>query len=146
MKLLLQRVSEASIRVDGSIIGEIGRGLLVFVAFEKGDTRQVMEKLGAKLLAYRIFSDKSDRMNLNVQQVAGALLVVSQFTLAANTKKGLRPSFTPAAEPAEGLRLYSEFVDWLSQQNIQLATGQYGADMKVSLTNDGPVTFLLDSQ
>lgn len=146
MKLLIQRVSEARVRVEEKTTGEINQGLLVFVAFERGDTLQIMEKLGSKLLAYRVFPDESDRMNLNVVQAAGSLLVVSQFTLAANTKKGLRPSFTPAADPKEGLRLYDAFLIWLNRQNIQVASGQYGADMKVSLTNDGPVTFLLDSQ
>lgn len=141
MIALLQRVSEARVKVDDQIVGEIGAGILAFVAVEKGDTEQEAGKLAERLLNYRIFADESDRMNLSLRQIAGDLLLVSQFTLAADTRKGLRPSFTPAADPSEGLRLFNHLADLLRSLHGKLETGQFGADMKVSLTNDGPVTF-----
>ena len=140
---LLQRVSQASVVVDGAEIGAIGAGLLVLVCAEKGDTEKEADLLLAKLLGYRVFSDAAGKMNLSVTDVAGALLLVPQFTLAADTKSGTRPSFTPAAAPADGLRLFDYFVGKARVRHALVATGQFGADMKVSLTNDGPVTFWL---
>jgi D-aminoacyl-tRNA deacylase len=143
MIALIQRVSEASVKVDGEVIGAIGRGLLALVAIEKFDSEQEAEKLADRLLDYRVFPDHTDRMNLSVRNIDGGVLLVSQFTLAADTRKGLRPSFAPAAEPSEGLRLYSYLAETLRARKPDLATGRFGADMKVSLINDGPVTFHL---
>lgn len=140
---LLQRVSAASVVVDGELIGAIDAGLLVLVCAEKGDTEKEADALLAKLLGYRVFSDAAGKMNLSVADVQGGLLLVPQFTLAADTRSGTRPSFTPAAAPADGLRLFQHFVERARVQHPQVATGRFGADMKVSLTNDGPVTFWL---
>jgi D-tyrosyl-tRNA(Tyr) deacylase len=140
---LLQRVSAASVVVDGEQIGAIDAGLLVLVCAEKGDTEKEADALLAKLLGYRVFSDAAGKMNLSVAEVRGGLLLVPQFTLAADTRSGTRPSFTPAAAPADGLRLFQHFVERARVQHPQVATGRFGADMKVSLTNDGPVTFWL---
>ena len=141
MIALIQRVSEASVRVDQNIIGSIDAGILALVAIEKGDSEQDAEKLADRLLNYRIFSDESGRMNLSLRETAGGLLLVSQFTLAADTRKGLRPSFTPAADPSEGQRLFRYLTDHVRSIHDKVATGQFGADMKVALINDGPVTF-----
>ena len=141
---LLQRVSSASVRVDGEITGEIGTGLLVLLGVEKGDDEAAADKLLHKLLNYRIFGDEKGHMNLSVLDVSGELLVVSQFTLAADTMKGLRPSFSAAAPPELAEQLYDYFVT-RAGESIVTRTGRFGADMKVSLTNDGPVTFLLRS-
>ena len=143
MIALLQRVSQASVVVDGQQIGAIDAGLLVLVCAEKGDSEKEADLLLAKLLGYRVFSDAAGKMNLSVTDVAGGLLLVPQFTLAADTKSGTRPSFTPAAAPADGLRLFDYFVRQARARHANVATGQFGADMKVSLTNDGPVTFWL---
>ncbi|MGV7208483.1 D-aminoacyl-tRNA deacylase [Oxalobacteraceae bacterium A2-2] len=140
---LLQRVSAASVVVDGEQIGAIAAGLLVLVCAEKGDTEKEADALLTKLLGYRVFSDAAGKMNLSVADVQGGLLLVPQFTLAADTRSGTRPSFTPAAAPADGLRLFQHFVERARVQHPQVATGRFGADMKVSLTNDGPVTFWL---
>jgi D-tyrosyl-tRNA(Tyr) deacylase len=137
---LLQRVSEASVRVDGAVIGQIGRGLLVLLCAEQGDTDAVADKLLAKILKLRIFADDAGKMNRSVQDVAGGLLVVSQFTLAADVAGGNRPSFTQAASPAEGHRLYDHFVAQARRLHPLVQTGQFAADMKVALVNDGPVT------
>jgi D-tyrosyl-tRNA(Tyr) deacylase len=145
MKALIQRVSQARVDVAGECIGEIQRGLLVLLGVEPEDDQQVADKLLHKVLHYRIFADDGDKMNLNVQQAGGALLVVSQFTLAADTKKGLRPSFTSAAPPAQAESLYEYFVLRSKEQGIKTETGQFAADMQVSLTNDGPVTFMLEA-
>ena len=144
MLALIQRVSEASVRVDGEIIGEIGHGLLLFLGVQKGDCPEKANKLLKKVLAYRVFSDQDDKMNLSLQQVNGGLLIVSQFTLAADTKKGLRPSFSSAAAPSDGEHLYNYFVQQAQLSHPYVETGSFGADMKVSLLNDGPVTFLLN--
>jgi D-aminoacyl-tRNA deacylase len=141
MIALIQRVSEASVRVDQNIIGSIDAGILALVAIEKGDSEQDAEKLADRLLNYRIFSDESGRMNLSLREISGGLLLVSQFTLAADTRKGLRPSFTPAADPSEGQRLFRYLTDYVQSIHDKVATGQFGADMKVALINDGPVTF-----
>lgn len=143
MIALIQRVTQANVVVDGSVVGEIGKGLLVLLGVEKDDNEQKANRLCEKVLGYRIFSDDEGKMNLNVQQAGGSVLVVSQFTLAADTQKGLRPSFSSGAQPDEANRLYEYFVERCRQQSINTATGQFAAEMKVSLVNDGPVTFWL---
>ncbi len=143
MIALLQRVSQASVVVDGATIGTIGPGLMVLLCAEKGDCEQQADALLAKLLAYRVFSDATGKMNLSLSDVAGGLLLVPQFTLAADTNSGTRPSFTPAAAPADARRLFDHVVEQAKAKHAEVQTGQFGADMKVSLTNDGPVTFWL---
>ena len=143
MKFLLQRVVQASVAVDQRVVGEIQRGLLVFVGVEPGDTDEIVLRMAKRLLSYRLFSDEAGKMNLNVQQAGGAILLVSQFTLAADTNSGNRPSFSTAAPPEQASRLCADLAQALSVENIQVETGQFGADMQVSLVNDGPVTFLL---
>jgi D-tyrosyl-tRNA(Tyr) deacylase len=142
---LIQRVSEASVSVDGEVIGQIGKGILLLLGVQKEDDQERARKLLHKVTHYRIFPDPDGKMNLNLQQAGGTLLVVSQFTLAADTRKGLRPGFSTAGTPELAEALYDYFV---AQANVQLgsvASGRFGADMKVSLINDGPVTFLLES-
>ncbi|MGM3159518.1 D-aminoacyl-tRNA deacylase [Dickeya undicola] len=143
MIALIQRVSSASVAVEGSVIGEIDHGLLVLLGVEQGDDEQKAVRLCEKVIGYRIFSDDNGKMNLNVQQVGGSLLVVSQFTLAADTQKGMRPSFSRGAAPAEADRLYQYFVGQCQEHGLTTETGRFAADMKVSLVNDGPVTFWL---
>jgi D-tyrosyl-tRNA(Tyr) deacylase len=128
------------VRVDGAVIGQIGAGLLVLLCAEKGDTDAVAEKMLAKILKLRIFSDDAGKMNLSVQDVGGGLLVVSQFTLAADVAGGNRPSFTQAAAPDEGRRLYEHFVAQAQKAHPVVQTGRFAADMKVALINDGPIT------
>lgn len=140
---VLQRVREARVEVDGEVIGQIGQGLLALVCAEKGDTEAEAEKLLAKMLKLRIFQDEAGKMNKSVQDVAGGLLIVSQFTLAADTSGGNRPSFTNAAPPAEGERLYNYVVAQARAAHPVVATGRFAADMKVYLMNDGPVTIPL---
>ena len=140
---LLQRVRQARVEVDGATIGAIGPGLLVLVCAERGDTELEADKLLAKLLRLRIFNDAAGKMNRSVQDVAGGLLLVSQFTLAADTSGGNRPSFTQAAAPDEGRRLYDYFVAQARAAHPNVATGQFAADMQVHLVNDGPVTLPL---
>jgi D-tyrosyl-tRNA(Tyr) deacylase len=140
MIAVLQRVSEASVRVDGAVIGQIDAGLLVLLCAEKGDTDVVADKMLAKILKLRIFSDDKGKMNLSVQDVGGGLLVVSQFTLAADVAGGNRPSFTQAAAPDEGRRLYEHFVAQAQKAHPVVQTGRFAADMKVALINDGPIT------
>jgi D-tyrosyl-tRNA(Tyr) deacylase len=140
---LLQRVSEASVTVDGDVTGAIGRGLLVLVCAEKGDTEREADALLAKLLTYRVFSDDAGKMNRSVTDVAGGLLLVPQFTLAADTRSGTRPSFSPAAAPEDGRRLFDHVVRQARERHGIVETGRFGADMKVALINDGPVTFWL---
>lgn len=140
MIALLQRVSEASVRVDGDVIGQIGSGILVLLCAEKGDTDAVANKMLSKILKLRIFGDDAGKMNLSVQDVGGGLLVVSQFTLAADVAGGNRPSFTQAAAPDEGRRLYEHFVAQARAAHPLVQTGRFAADMKVSLVNDGPIT------
>lgn len=142
---LIQRVSHASVGVNGEIVGEINRGILLLLGVQREDTEASARKLLHKVMHYRIFPDEDDKMNLNVQQAGGGLLVVSQFTLAADTRKGLRPSFTLSAPPEMAEVLYNYFVDQAKQIFPQLATGIFGANMQVSLCNDGPVTFMLES-
>ena len=140
MIAVLQRVSEASVRVDEAVIGQIDAGLLVLLCAEKGDTEAVADKMLAKILKLRIFSDDAGKMNLSVQDVGGGLLVVSQFTLAADVAGGNRPSFTQAATPEDGRRLYEHFVTQARAAHPVVRTGQFAADMKVTLVNDGPIT------
>ena len=144
MKALIQRVNYAAVKVDGETVGDIAQGLLVFVGIEKGDDELKADKLLDKLLKYRVFSDAEDKMNLSLQDIDGGLLLVSQFTLAADTRKGLRPSFSSAAPPAEGERLYNYLLEKARRQWCNTEAGRFGADMKVTLLNDGPVTFLLE--
>ncbi len=143
MIALLQRVSRADVVVDGKTVGAVGRGLLVLVCAEKGDTDEKAVKLAAKLLKFRVFPDEAGKMNRSVKDVAGELLLVSQFTLAADTTSGNRPSFSPAADPETGRRLYELFVAEVRESGLKTETGLFGAHMQVSLTNDGPVTFTL---
>ena len=140
---LLQRVSHASVTVDGAIIGEIGRGLLVLVGVEAGDSEKEAQRLLERLLGYRVFPDAEGKMNLPLTAIGGGLLLVPQFTLAADTAKGARPSFTPAAPPREGKRLFEFMLGRARAIHCEVASGRFGADMKVTLTNDGPVTFWL---
>lgn len=143
MIALLQRVRHASVTVDGALIGAIDAGLLVFLCAEKGDTAREGDALLTKLLGYRVFADDAGKMNRSVRDVAGGLLLVPQFTLAADTRSGTRPSFTPAAAPTDARRLFDEVVAQARLRHPVVATGQFGADMQVALTNDGPVTFWL---
>lgn len=143
MIALLQRVTEASVAVRGKICGAIDGGLLVLVCAERGDTEKEAAALLGKLLGYRVFSDEAGRMNRSVADAGGALLLVPQFTLAADTKSGTRPSFTPAAPPAEARQLFHYFVAQARARHQVVETGEFGADMKVALINDGPVTFWL---
>ncbi len=142
---LLQRVSTAQVRVDGVVVGAIDRGLLVFVGVERGDAETQAERLLERLLAYRVFADAEGRMNLSVRDIDGGLLLVPQFTLAADTRKGTRASFTPAAEPIVGRRLFEYLLGRAQRQHTHVASGRFGADMQVALVNDGPVTFWLQS-
>lgn len=140
MMSVIQRVKQARVEVDGRITGQIGQGLLALVCAERGDTEAEADKLLAKMLKLRIFSDEAGKMNKSLQDVGGGLLVVSQFTLAADTRGGNRPSFTAAAAPGEGRRLYEYFVDQARLAHAQVQTGEFAADMQVHLVNDGPVT------
>ncbi len=142
---LLQRVSEASVRVDGEQVGHIGRGLLVFIGIEREDTAADARRLLERILGYRVFADETGRMNLSLRDIRGGLLLVPQFTLAADTRKGARPSFSRAASPAHGQALFAEILAQARQRHAPVAAGVFGADMQVSLINDGPVTFWLQA-
>jgi len=148
MLALIQRVSRADVTVNGECVAEIGKGLLVLLGVEKDDNQEAADRLLQKVLAYRVFPDTAGKMNLSVQDVSGGLLVVSQFTLAAATDKGLRPSFSSAMAPAEAEVLYEYFVSKAQSLSAskQVQCGRFGADMQVGLINDGPVTFLLKSR
>lgn len=143
MKALLQRVSSASVSVAGRTVGEIGPGMLVLLGLDRGDDRAVAERMARKLLGWRMFADAQGRMNSNVADSGGGILLVSQFTLSADTRKGLRPSFSSAMPPEEAEPLYAFLLEHLRRQHRPVAAGVFGADMQVSLVNDGPVTFLL---
>lgn len=144
MKALIQRVTHASVSVDKKIIGEINTGILVLVGVESDDTSDRADKLLHKLLNYRVFSDENDKMNKSLLDIHGGLLLVSQFTLVANTKSGLRPSFSSAADPLLGEQLFNYLLGQAKQKYDIVATGQFGAHMQIDLINDGPVTFLLE--
>ena len=141
---LIQRVTSASVSVEGELCGRIDRGLLVLLGVARGDTTVQADRLLDRILNYRVFADDADRMNHSVKDISGGLLVVSQFTLVAETSKGTRPGFSKGATPADGERLYDYFVERARPQVSSFGTGRFGADMQVSLTNDGPVTFWLE--
>ena len=142
---LIQRVSDAQVVVDGEVIGKIDQGLLLLLGVQKEDTEAHVDKLLHKVINYRVFEDETGRMNNSLMDIEGELLVVSQFTLPANTKKGMRPSFTSAGDPALARELYDSFVVKAGESMVKpVQTGEFAADMKVSLTNDGPVTFWLE--
>lgn len=145
MKALIQRVKSAQVKVGSDIIGEIGHGWLVFLGVSRSDTGGEIPKLAEKIAGLRLFSDAEGRFNLAITDVAGSILVVSQFTLYADCSRGRRPNFTDAAEPAMAKELYERFVSELRAKQIKVETGRFGADMQVSLVNDGPVTVMLDS-
>ena len=146
MKALLQRVAAASVVAEEKVIAEVGNGLLVFLCVEKGDTREDLDYLAGKIRNLRIFEDEAGKMNLSVTDVAGDALVVSQFTLAADCRKGNRPSFDEAEGPVKAEEMYLEMVRKLSEEGIRVSEGRFGAHMKIHLINDGPVTILLDSR
>lgn len=143
MKALIQRVQSANVTVDGDLIGAIDRGLLVFLAVERHDVQESAVKIAEKLLGYRVFPDDKDKMNRSVRDIGGDILLISQFTLAADTDSGLRPSFSRAAPPQLARDYYQQCLEQLQQSSLHIASGQFAADMQVSLINDGPVTFLL---
>ena len=144
MKALLQRVSQASVSIDGLEVARIAGGLLVLVGIEPDDNQRILEKVLHKLLNYRVFSDEQERMNKSLIDVQGGLLLVSQFTLAADTRSGLRPGFSTAAAPAQAEALFEQLVQMAKQRYANVQTGQFGANMQVQLVNDGPVTFMLE--
>ena len=145
MIALVQRVTEARVEVDGRVVGAIGRGILALVGVERGDGEAQAERLAGRVLGYRIFPDAEGKMNLSLLDIRGELLAVPQFTLAADTNKGTRAGFSTAAAPEEGRRLFERFVFLSSQKKLHVQTGSFGADMRVSLVNDGPVTFWLQA-
>ena len=143
MIVLIQRVTEASVSIDGRVTGAVSRGLLAFICGEPGDTPETIAKLAAKTAKLRIFEDDAGKMNRSVRDIGGDVLCVSQFTLAADTRSGNRPSFSTAAPPAEGRAAYEAFAAAMRKEGFKAPTGEFGADMKVSLVNDGPATFIL---
>lgn len=146
MRAVIQRVSEASVKVDGVTIGEIEKGYLVLLGVEEGDTQKEVTYMADKIAGIRLFEDEQGKMNLALSEVGGSILAVSQFTLMGDARKGRRPSYSTAARPEEANALYEHFVKLLREQGFKVETGQFQADMKVSLVNDGPVTILLDSK
>lgn len=146
MKIVLQRVSRAEVRVEGAVTGAVEGGLLVLFCAEAGDTDELAAKFAAKVARLRIFTDKAGKMNRSVQDIGGAVLAVSQFTLAADWRKGNRPGFSAAAPPQEGERLYQLFCEKLRGEGVDVATGVFGAHMEVDFVNDGPVTIIMDSR
>jgi D-aminoacyl-tRNA deacylase len=145
MRALLQRSRHSRVLVEGRVQGEIPRGLVVFLGVGRGDTRADLEYLAEKIINLRIFEDEAGKMNLDIRQAGGEVLVVSQFTLYGDCRKGRRPGFTAAAAPEEAERLYEEFCRFLEQAGLKVATGEFGASMQVEITNDGPVTLMLES-
>ena len=146
MKVLIQRVSEARVDIEGNTVAKIGTGMLVFLGIEKSDTENDIKYIVKKVSTLRIFEDAQEKMNFSVQDIKGELLVVSQFTLSADCKKGNRPSFDSAEEPVRAKDMYMKFIDRLIENSLKVATGDFGADMQVHLINDGPVTIMLDSK
>ena len=144
MRFVVQRVNEASVAVDGKVIGQIGKGFLVLIGVSGTDTKEIADKMVKKLLGLRIFDDENDKINLSLTDVGGELLLISQFTLYANCKKGYRPSFTDAGAPDMANEMYEYIIEKCREQ-FHVETGEFGADMKVSLLNDGPFTVILDS-
>jgi D-tyrosyl-tRNA(Tyr) deacylase len=140
---LIQRVTSSKVVIEGETFGEISRGILALIAIEKGDSKADARRLCERLLSYRIFPDEQDKMNLSISAIKGGLLLVPQFTLAADTQKGTRPSFSSAEDPYISKKLFEYFCSYVAQQYDIVETGSFGADMKVSLCNDGPVTFML---
>lgn len=143
MKAVIQRVKKGSVSVEGNCVGAIDKGIVALIALEPHDNESNMRKLVEKILKYRIFSDENDHMNLSLKDIQGGLLLISQFTLAANTNSGLRPSFDTAMKPSEAQELFSKLVSYTKQLWPQVQCGEFGADMQVELINDGPVTFIL---
>ncbi|MDP2755669.1 MAG: D-aminoacyl-tRNA deacylase [Nitrospirota bacterium] len=146
MKALIQRVSEARVDIEGNTVAKIGNGMLVFLGIEKSDTENDIKYIVKKVSTLRIFEDAQEKMNFSVQDIKGELLVVSQFTLSADCKKGNRPSFDSAEEPVRAKDMYMKFIDRLIENSLKVATGDFGANMQVHLINDGPVTIMLDSK
>jgi D-aminoacyl-tRNA deacylase len=144
MRVVLQRVGQASVTIDGRVVGEIGRGFCLLVGFTHGDTPAQVDWMADKVAGLRLFTDAAGKMNLGLDEVGGALLVVSQFTLYGDTAKGRRPSFIDAARPEEAIPLYQRFLEQLRGRGITVAAGEFGADMQVAIHNDGPVTLILD--
>ena len=144
MRALIQRVTSASVKVDGEIVGKIGKGFLVFLGIYEEDTEEKIEKLTKKIVNLRIFNDENDKMNLSIKDVKGEILLISQFTLCADTRKGNRPSFVSAKNPKDANKIYEKIIESIRNENIIVEKGIFGADMKVELLNDGPVTILLD--
>lgn len=144
MRALIQRVTSASVKVDGEIVGKIGKGFLVFLGIYEEDTEEKIGKLTKKIINLRIFNDENDKMNLSIKDVKGEILLISQFTLCADTRKGNRPSFISAKNPYEANKIYEKTIESIKNENIVVEKGVFGADMKVVLLNDGPVTILLD--
>lgn len=147
MRVVIQRVSEASVTIDGTVISSIGKGYMILLGIEESDTTEDIGWLSKKIVGLRIFSDSEGKMNLDIKEVSGDILLISQFTLHAQTKKGNRPSYIKAARPEQAISLYEQFINQLnSDLNKQIYTGEFGADMKVTLVNDGPVTIMIDSK
>ena len=144
MRALIQRVTSASVKVDGKIVGKIGKGFLVFLGIYEEDTEEKIEKLTKKIINLRIFNDENDKMNLSIKDVKGEILLISQFTLCADTRKGNRPSFVSAKNPKDANMIYEKTIENIKNENIVVEKGIFGADIKVELLNDGPVTILLD--
>ena len=144
MKALIQRVKNASVSIENEIYSKIDFGMLIFLGVEKQDTKENAEKLAQKLLSLRIFEDENNKMNKSIEDISGEILVVSQFTLAGDCKKGTRPSFDKAASPDEAKKLYEDFVKFISQSGLKTETGKFQAMMDISLTNNGPVTFMIE--
>lgn len=145
MKIVIQRVSEASVKVDGKIVGEIGKGLMLLVGVDENDEKTDADWLVQKVLNLRIFGDEDDKLNLSVKDISGEILCISQFTLIADYKKGNRPSFIKAAKPDKAIPLFDYFKEEIARSGLKTESGIFGADMKVSLINDGPVTIVMDS-
>jgi D-tyrosyl-tRNA(Tyr) deacylase len=145
MKAVIQRVSEASVKVDGNIVGEINTGFMLLIGIDENDERSDADWLVQKILNLRVFGDENDKLNLSIKEINGEILCISQFTLIADYKKGNRPSFIKAAKPDKAIPLFEYFKEELSKSDLRIESGIFGADMKVSLTNDGPVTIVMDT-